>query len=514
MTIFSLARPLRWAVHLVVLSGLLLIPLGAPSAGRTSGTVGSLAAFSDKIDPAVLAAAAKSPDGQAYALVFFKEQADLSFARHMNDWNARGWAVYRALKGVADRTQKDVLAGLAARKTDGAVADYHSYWIVNLVTVRADADTLRWLAARPEVARIYPELKIEAPKPQPVSAGPGSPGTIEWNISKIGAPDVWATYNVTGTGTVVANVDTGVQYDHPALVNQYRGNLGGGNFDHNYNWWDPTHVYTYPFPIEDGHGTHVMGTEVGDDGAGNQIGVAPGAKWIAAYGCCPDNDALLSAEQFMIAPTDLNGNNPDPGKRPNVVNNSWGGPGGSLIFNGLIEAQRAAGVFPAYAAANSGSACGTMGSPGDNPAVGLSVGATDSNDAIAYFSSRGSNPFGGIGPDVSAPGVSIRSAWPPATYAVLSGTSMATPHVAGSVALIISAEPMMAGKIDQLEELLRRTAVGLTSSQTCGGVPGSQVPNNTYGWGRIDLKAAVDMVWHAGTLSGQVTDAGRSQAQP
>lgn len=508
MSISFHARPLRWAVRWLIIAGLLLLPLGIPAVpGGTGSSGGAEAAPSAKIDPAVLQAAERSPDGQAYALVYFKEQADLSFAERIQDWNERGWAVYRALKEVADRTQAEVLAGLASRKAEGAVADYYSYWIVNLVTVRADVDTLRWLASRPEVAYIYPELKIEAPKPLPADPEPQAPGTIEWNITKIRAPEVWSTYNITGTGAVVANVDTGVDYTHPALVRQYRGNLGGGTFDHNYNWWDADQGLSAPYD-PDSHGTHTMGTQVGEDATQtNQIGVAPGAKWIAALGCCPDNDALLSSEQFMIAPWDLNGQNPDPSKRPHVVSNSWGGPGGSLIFNGVIAAQRAAGVFPTFSAGNSGPGCATLGSPGDNPAVGTSVAATTSADNIAGFSSRGPNPFGGTGPDVAAPGVSVRSSVPGGGYAVFSGTSMASPHVGGAVALIISAEPMMAGKVNQLEELLKQTAqrILISPAQTCGGVSSNTFPNNAVGWGRIDVKTAVDMVWHAGTISGQVT---------
>ena len=131
---------------------------------------------------------------------------------------------------------------------------------------------------------------------------------------------------------MVANIDTGVQYNHPALVNQYRGNLGGASFDHNYNWFDPSSVCPSPVPCDNNnHGTHTMGTMVGDDGGTNQIGVAPGARWIAAKGCETNNcsdAALLASAQWILAPTDLNGSNPRPDLRPDIVNNSWGGGGG------------------------------------------------------------------------------------------------------------------------------------------------------------------------------------------
>ena len=230
---------------------------------------------------------------------------------------------------------------------------------------------------------------------------------VTYGIDKINANDVWNVYGVRGEGTVIGLVDTGVQWDHPALKSHYRG-WNGSTADHNYNWWDPAHFCgaagSPPCDIH-GHGTHTTGTTTGGAGA-DEIGVAPGAKWIHAAGCCASNASLLSSLQWMLAPTDMNGNNADPARRPNVVNNSWGGPGGSLIFYDVIASLRAAGIVPVFSAGNSGSqGCGTLGSPGDN-LVAFNVGATDATDAIASFSSRGSNPFDGLtDPDVTAPGV-------------------------------------------------------------------------------------------------------------
>jgi subtilisin family serine protease len=466
------------------------------------------------IDAAVLDALKTSPDGRTTVLIKLSEQADLSAAAAIEDWDARGWAVYNALHGTAQRTQAPLLASLRRAQASGAATRVKSFWIVNLVSVQADRATINDLAARPEVGTILPALKLEPPTmvAEPPSAAPTA---IEWGISKIRAPEVWSTYGTDGGGIVVANVDTGVQYSHPALVNQYRGNLGGGLFDHNYNWYDPTGASAAPSD-NNGHGTHTMGTEVGSDGATNQIGVAPGARWIAAFGCCPDNQSLLDAQQFMLAPTDLAGDNPDPSRRPQVLNQSWGGPGGSEIFEGVITALRASGIFPSFSAGNNGSSaangCGRLGSPGDNPSA-FNVGSTDISDNISSSSSRGPNPFTGrIGPEVSAPGVSVRSSVPSNTYAVFSGTSMASPHVAGAVALLLAVEPKLTGQIAQIEELLRKTAVARTSSQTCGGVAGSEVPNNVFGWGRIDVKAAADMVFQAGYLQGTVTVAGAPTA--
>ncbi|MBK9055264.1 MAG: S8 family serine peptidase [Chloroflexi bacterium] len=503
--------PKLFALPLIGIALMLVLfqPWGGTASNQAS-TPANNVVYAQKIDAEVWKTLQGSPDGTVTVLALLAEQADLSAAAQIADHDTRGWAVYNTLHDTATRTQADVLAQLTSLQSEGHINRVKSYWIVNLILVQTNETGLWALAARPEISVILPEMKLELPTVLPGDIIQ-SPTAIEWGVTKIRAPEVWSTYGVTGAGAVAANVDTGVQYNHPALINQYRGNLGGGNFDHNYNWFDPTFATTAPTD-GNGHGTHVMGTEIGDDGGTNQIGVAPDADWMAAFGCCPSNEALLDAQQFIVAPTDLAGNNPNPSLRPDVVNQSWGGPGGSQIFELVIASIRASGIFPAFSAGNNGSAaadgCGRLGSPGDNPSS-FNVGSTDSNDNISSFSSRGPNPFtGATGPEVSAPGSSIRSSLPGSTYGSLSGTSMASPHVAGSVALLISLEPQLRGQVEQLEELLRKTAVPRTSSQTCGGVPGSEIPNNVFGWGRLDVKAAADMMYQAGVISGTVTSAG------
>ncbi|MFD1050010.1 S8 family serine peptidase, partial [Kibdelosporangium lantanae] len=261
---------------------------------------------------------------------------------------------------------------------------------------------------------------------------------VEWNISQIRANKVWSDFNDRGEGIVVASIDTGVAYQHPALVGKYRGNKGDGTFDHNYNWFDPAKVCGNPSlaPCDNNnHGSHTMGTMVGDDGGTNQVGVAPGAKWISAKGCESNNcsDAsLLASGQWIVAPTDLNNQNPRPDLAPDVVNNSWGGDPNDPWYADIVNTWIAAGIFPQFSNGNSGTlGCNSSGSPGDY-AASYSAGAYDINGAIASFSSRGPGANGLIKPNISAPGVSIRSSIP-SGYGSISGTSMASPHVAGTV---------------------------------------------------------------------------------
>jgi subtilisin family serine protease len=422
----------------------------------------------------------------------------------------RGQATYDALVHNAQTTQAGVLA--AVRATPGARAT--SYWIANEVVVHGDAALAQRLAARSDVnvvraAEVVPVVEPVASGPALESAVQAVIGDPEWGVEKIRADEVWAD-GILGSGIIVGSVDTGVDYTHPALVNQYRGNLGAGGFDHNYNWWDPTGICG-PSPCDNaGHGTHTMGTMLGGDGPGPfapDVGVAPGARWMSAKGCedffCSE-EALLSSGQFIAAPTDLDGNNADPSKRPDIVNNSWGGGGGSSWYQGIVDAWRAAGIVPVFSAGNDGPDCSTGGTPGDYLNV-IAAGATDIDDQIAEFSSRGPSSFGKIDPDVSAPGVNVTSSVPGGGYGSNSGTSMAAPHVSGTIALMLSAKPSLAGNYDAVRNALTSTAIDRLDDQCGGDVDGD--PNNVYGDGRIDAATAVGVFASGGTLAGTVTDA-------
>jgi subtilisin family serine protease/regulation of enolase protein 1 (concanavalin A-like superfamily) len=460
-----------------------------------------------KVPPRVLTAPAEE---EQEILVVLQERADLSGARDLPTKEAKARYVFERLTETAARTQAPLRSEL-----DASGISYQSFWITNMIAVRGRADLVEALARRRDVARIEANAPIRSRLPLPetvipgaglgiesieaVAAGPGS------NLVRIGAPDVWAA-GFTGQGVVVAGADTGYDWTHPALKGKYRG-WNGTTADHNYNWHDAIHSAPgnpcksdAKAPCDDdGHGTHTMGTMVGDDGAGNQIGVAPGAKWI---GCRNMDEGTgtparyTECFQFFLAPTTLSGANPDPSKAPDVVNNSWDCPPSEGCTNAdtlksIIETLRAAGILVVVAAGNEGPACNSMDVP-EQYEASLDVGATDNNDVIQSFSSRGPGQNGSIKPQVMAPGVNIRSSVPGGGYALMSGTSMASPHAAGLAALLLSANPSLSGDPTGLEVLMEQSAVGKTTTDTCGGIAAGAIPNNTAGWGRIDALAAVN----------------------
>ncbi len=392
------------------------------------------------------------------------------------------------------------------KQLDAQGVSYTSFWISNTILVRGGSQELaQSTAQRSDVSALRAPETFEIPAPA-VGLDAQAVNAVEWGIDRIRADDVWSTFGVRGEGVVVASIDSGVDFHHPALVNQYRGN-NGGVFNHDYNWFDPSRVCAQPAPCDNNnHGTHTMGTMVGDDGAANHIGVAPRARWITAKGCesntCSDT-ALLASAQWMLAPTRLDGTGADPALRPNIVNNSWGGAGGRDWFSDTIDAWRAAGIFPAFSNGNSGPACATAGSPGDDEQA-FATASFDVNNVIAPSSSRG-GAGALIKPNLAAPGVDVRSSIPNGGYASFTGSSMASPHTAGTVALIWSAAPALVGDISATISLLNQTAVD-TPDLTCGGTAAN---NNVWGEGKLDALAAVTQSPRApiGTLTGAVTDA-------
>jgi subtilisin family serine protease len=439
--------------------------------------------------------------GNATYLVMLDEQADLSAAYFIADRNERGRYVYNTLLDLARSSQAELLAELE-RRSD--VSKVIPHFIVNGLHVTSGPATLDMLLANRSVASISGESGAYIPEPEVMEDAARAP---EWGIDMVRAPEVWAL-DILGEGVVLATIDTGVQYDHPAVQAMYRGTATG---NHDFNFYDPSNACSGAVCDNNGHGTHVTGSMLGDDGGANQIGVAPGATWIAAKGCesnnCSDASLLGSAE-WLLAPCAF-GEAPgsascDPAQRPHVINNSWGGGGGNSWYQASVDAWRAADIIPVFSAGNSGPGSGTVGSPSDYCNV-MSIGGTNSSDGMYSSSSRGPGAFAACSdkPDLSAPGQSVRSAIPTNNYATFSGTSMASPHVSGCVALMLSVAPDL--DYDTIYQILIDSTVDL-------GDPGYDYD---YGHGRMDCYEAVQLALAfagpRGTVSGQVTELGSGE---
>ncbi len=423
--------------------------------------------------------------------VILNEQADLSAAAAMSDYDARRQFVYDTLVTTADRSQADIRTTL-----DRLGVAYTPYYLVNAIEVDGGPFLRLWLNSRPEVDRVL-DSTILRPLPAPANTAAGmaaAPTTPQWNLTTIGADRVWAEFGVRGEGILIGQSDSGVQGDHPELAATYRGRATG----HDYHWFDPWNHSQAPTDIG-GHGTHTLGSIVGQT-----VGVAPGAEWIGCTNLARNlaNPALyLDCMQFMLAPFPLGGDpfrDGDPTRSAQVLNNSWGCPeiegcdAGSLLP--AVRALRAAGIFIVVSAGNEGSAgCETVKHPLAIYEEVFSVGASNEWGDVASFSSLGPVTVDGSGrvkPDILAPGEDVLSAFPNNSYAVQGGTSMAGPHVAGVVALIWSANPALIGQIEATEGILRQTADPYTGAVTdwCGS---SAVPNNVAGYGVVNAYAAV-----------------------
>jgi serine protease AprX len=448
-------------------------------------------------------------------LIIMEEQADLSAAYDIPDREARIQYVYDTLVETAERTQGPLHAELGELGVP-----YHPYYIVNMIGV----DGHRWLMhrfeGRPGVAQVILNPNVrEYPNRIPLPyGGDDMPFSgVQPNLAAINADDAWSL-GVTGEGVVVAGQDTGYDWTHPVLKSHYRG-WDGQTADHNRNWhdaWDDTAV---PFD-DDSHGTHTMGTVLGDDGGSNRTGVAPGARWIGCRNMrrgFGKPGSYAECMEFFVAPYPHGGDSfadGDVSFAPHVINNSWGCPDFEGCFpdtlEPAVEALRAAGIMMVVSAGNDGPACNTATTSPANYDAAFSVGATTDDGTIVGFSSRG--PIDSlVKPDVAAPGDWVRSSTPGGGYGYAGGTSMAGPHVAGVVALLWSADPDLIGDIDATEALICQTAVPKPVENACtvadevpegpfasllfdpvcacGDVTG--VPNNVYGCGFIDAGAAV-----------------------
>ncbi len=426
--------------------------------------------------------------------------------------NQKATYVFLMLKSKAVNSQKEIITLLKNRRVF-----YQSFYVTNAILVHSDYATMEILARRSDVARIIdnqPFKMLEEPfierstslrNPEP-----------EWGIKNIKADSIWQQ-GIDGKGVVVGGQDTGYEWKVSPLKTKYAGYQDSANVDHNYHWHDAIKTRQFPDTLlnpcgynvqepcdDNNHGTHTMGTMVGQDTA-NVIGVAPGAKWIA----CRNMDrgwgkpsSYMDCFEWFLAPYDLKGENPDPTKAPHVINNSWYcsveegcNPSNFELMEEIVKNLKASGVVVVVSAGNSGGqGCGSVTGPPAFFEPSFSVGASNILDEIAGFSSRGPVVIDSsfrLKPNVTAPGVGVRSVLRNGGFAAFSGTSMAGPHVAGLVALMISANPKIAGHVQIIEDIIEATARPTLSAQDCGDFPGAQVPNAVFGYGIVNALEAV-----------------------
>ncbi len=452
-------------------------------------------------------------------LIELPNVADLTAANAIPDKTLKGTFVMQTLKAQRAATQPVVLALLAERGLQA-----RSYWVANAIHVKGGSlEDLQAIASLANVdfihavsapdfsraTRTSPRANVTAPSR---NIDPTSGFEVEPALELVRATEVWAA-GVEGQGVVVGDHDIGVEWTHPALKHNYRGwDAETESATHDYNWrnafgaLDPFCGPTEPCDSHD-HGTHTTGTMVGEDQErGLRTGMAPKAQWmgcrslldpVLGVGTLP---TYLDCMEWFIAPYPGDDSAAaDPAMAPDVVNNSWGCLEGCppTILQATNDATKAAGIVQVASAGNEGPDCSTIAFPLAIYDSSFTVGSTTLDDTMSSFSSRGpvlSDLSMRLKPNIVAPGSNIQSSVTGGGYGTMSGTSMAGPHVAGLVALMISAEPRLRGQVDTIRDLIQQTAVPIANDQACGDTGAQDIPNNTFGYGRIDAKAAVDAI--------------------
>lgn len=466
--------------------------------------------------------------------------------------DVRAHAIYNSLTADAVATQQSVVALLQSRN-----APYTQFYVTNMIEVEGDIKLVNALRRHPDVAELVPnpwirgqlsagtestaasttsarymhktwswltELAVPEGDEEPEMTLSAANLAQPYGLGFTGAPNVWAQ-GITGQNIVIASQDTGVEWDHPALKSKYRGwDAGNATASHAYHWFDAWETQSRPesgclddaqVPCDDhGHGTHTVGTMLGDTGVGGTvIGMAPDAEWMGCRNMAQGIGTIGSYTacfEFFLAPYPQGGNkmtDGNPALAPHIINNSWSCPpeegctADSLLQ--VVETVRAAGIMVVGAAGNGGTrtadSCSTVMNPIAIYDATYSIGAHDVEGNITSFSSRGPvtiDDSGRAKPDLAAPGYLVESAAPlyknPSGYGTSSGTSMASPHVAGAAALIWSAAPSLIGEVSHTEEILNKSATPVPSN-ACGEGSEPVTPNHTYGFGQLNVEAAVAM---------------------
>jgi subtilisin family serine protease len=440
------------------------------------------------------------------ALVYLSDRVDVDALDEQLDsgkatLRLRHEIVVTSLQERAAATQGNLLTQLDALQAKGLVQDYQPFWIANCVWVDATPVAIRAIAARPDVETVYYNYGIELTAPVDARSDlepPRDDRDPEIGLVAIRAPEAWAL-GYTGAGILVATLDTGVDGNHPALASRWRGVADPRYAGHpEWAWFDPVTYTTFPQSFG-AHGTHTMGTVCGGP-PGDEIGVAPGAQWIHAavinrVSIEQTVADAIAAFQWMLDPDGDPNTNWDV---PHVCSNSWGlttwhgYPPCDETFWGYLDACEAAGIVILFSAGSEGPVPGSISRPADRATDDYrtcAVGAVDANNPswpVADFSSRGPsyctpNGDAAIKPDIAAPGVNVRSSVPGGGYEQWSGTSMASPHVNGAIALVREACSDLT--VEEVKQIIFQTAHDL-------GAPGE---DNSYGWGMVDCYEAVQL---------------------
>jgi len=442
-------------------------------------------AFAAKIDDKVLNIL--SLKGEANIFLEFKERLDLNkLSKEKGEFDNmeeiyRGRLIMNSLMEVATRTQKNVISFLNRDNIK-----HESFWIDNKIAIFGcpGKSVIQLSTLFPEISEIIEitevQLDLETPLKN-VRTSELMQNDIEVGVQWVKAPNVWSKFN--GTGIILANSDTG-SIIHKDFEHTYRGHGG----EHHYNWFDALQTRAAPYD-DHGHGTHCMGTKVGTS-ATVKVGVSPGSKWIVCKwlnaGGGGNAAGALKCLQFFLAPTKTDGTSPNPDLRPHVTSHSYRC---QCQLENAVNALVSAGVEVVVAAGNSGPRCSTVTEPGSFQNA-FAVGALNRGaDTIATFSSKGPSA-NRLKPEISAPGVNVRSTASRGGYVSMSGTSMACPHVAGVVALFWSGHPSLVRQIQKTREILEKSAKKQTTTE-CNG--NGQTPNNVFGHGTIDVEKASTM---------------------
>jgi subtilisin family serine protease len=412
-------------------------------------------------------------DEKISVIVTLKQQASLSNISASRN-GAPLQAVIQALQDTAGRSQIEVLSLLNDYQLTGQVDEIIPFWIFNGFSITTTAGVIAKLASHPDV------LSIRSDRVDLIPSAVISGVAIQDNLALINAPRLWEQ-GWMGQGVVVASMDTGVDLTHPDLTEKWRG---GSN-----SWYDPFAKHEMPTDLN-GHGTMTMGVILGGESSGTAIGVAPYAEWISVKIFDDDGSSSATAVhlgfQWLLDPD----NDPSTDDAPDVVNNSWSfaNPGCNTEFQMDLQALRAAGILPVFSAGNFGPNADSSVSPANYPEA-FAVGAVTNEDLILALSSRGPSACAEeekIYPDIIAPGYKIFTSDLYGFFTTATGTSLAAPHVTGSLALLLSAFPTLT--IENQEIALIENAVDL----------GEFGPDNIYGNGRIDVGRSFQAIYESG----------------